>query len=77
MGYAEQLTTGKKAKYDVEKNIPKKAMVLARQLRIGLRDGAGVALDPLEPWVGRALREPEELVLRAVQDELLTAEPAR
>ncbi|MEO7147141.1 MAG: hypothetical protein ABIW81_01465 [Terrimesophilobacter sp.] len=31
MGYAEQLTTGKKAKYDLEKNIPKKAMVVARQ----------------------------------------------
>lgn len=31
MGYAEQLTTGKKAKYDVEKNVPKKAMVIARQ----------------------------------------------
>lgn len=31
MGYAEQLTTGKKAKYDVDKNVPKKAMVLARQ----------------------------------------------
>lgn len=31
MGYAEQLTTGKKAKYAVEKNVPKKAMVVARQ----------------------------------------------
>jgi hypothetical protein len=31
MGYAEQLTTGKKARYDVERNISKKAMVLARQ----------------------------------------------
>ena len=31
MGYAEQLTTGKKPTYSVEKNVPKKAMVLARQ----------------------------------------------
>lgn len=31
MGYAEQLTTGKKAKYAVEKNVPKKAMAVARQ----------------------------------------------
>lgn len=31
MGYAEQLTTGKKAKFDVEKNVPKKAMIVARQ----------------------------------------------
>ena len=31
MGYAEQLTAGKKATYSVEKNVPKKAMVLARQ----------------------------------------------
>ncbi|MDT0215420.1 hypothetical protein Q9R29_16120 [Rothia sp. ARF10] len=31
MGHAEQLTPGKKAKYAVDKNVPKKAMVLARQ----------------------------------------------
>ncbi|WP_404382173.1 hypothetical protein LL946_15395 [Knoellia locipacati] len=31
MGYAEQLTTGKKATYAVEKKVPKKAVLVARQ----------------------------------------------
>jgi hypothetical protein len=31
MGYAEELTTGKKPKYDVDKNVPKKAMTVARE----------------------------------------------
>jgi hypothetical protein len=31
MGHAEQLTTGKKATYAVEKKVPKKVMLVARQ----------------------------------------------